>query len=115
MLHGKTWIAMAVILLQRLVWMPAVRHCHLSAMSIRPAYYSCCSSSSVVKSKKTPGLSPMPPTYVTSSRYLLLFPIAVPLLARFPIALPPLFHDAAFGGACRRHLIQPQSSGFPHF
>lgn len=38
MLHGKTWIAMAVILLQRLVWMPAFRHCHLSAMSIRPAY-----------------------------------------------------------------------------
>ncbi|KAH8131582.1 hypothetical protein LI328DRAFT_160929 [Trichoderma asperelloides] len=104
---------MAVILLQRLVWMPAVRHCHLSAMSIRPAYYSCCSSSSVVKSKKGSGTEPY--AHLCNKQYLLLFPTAVPLLACFPIALPPLFHDAAFGGACRRHLIQPQSSRFPHF
>jgi hypothetical protein len=56
MLHGKTWIGKAVILLQRLEWMPAFRHCHLSAMSIRAAYYSCCCSSLVVKFGKDAGI-----------------------------------------------------------
>lgn len=56
MLHGKTWMAMAVITAAEAgVWMPAFRHCHLSAMSIRAAYYSCCCSSSVVEFGKDAG------------------------------------------------------------